>query len=138
MAPAACVLLDRTVFFRDHPLEPEPPVGGRAAAAAAAGVVGSTTAAASSDSDPLRPETREENIGQYLRAMKPDLRVFDPPKAMLSVDTRKTRVISADQENCPETLLRSRFLISFNASHQGSKYHQLMKKVRQHDEIYLS
>nr|TKW36776.1 hypothetical protein SEVIR_1G005000v2 [Setaria viridis] len=45
---------------------------------------------------------------------------------LLSVDTRKTRVISATQQNLPRTLLSSRFRITFDAASQlSSKYHQV-------------
>ncbi|TVU14626.1 hypothetical protein EJB05_38102, partial [Eragrostis curvula] len=69
MAPA-CVLLNRTVF-RDHPQEPEP-LGGEEAAA----VVRVSTA---TSSEPLTLESMEAEDAKYMRAMKPYLKVVDPP-----------------------------------------------------------
>ncbi|RLN19897.1 hypothetical protein C2845_PM02G45400 [Panicum miliaceum] len=77
MAPT-CVLLDRTVTFRDHPLEPDPPLAGEGAA----GVVGGTTRRQSSSEDSellLSVEAIEAEIARYMRATTPDLQVVDPP-----------------------------------------------------------
>ncbi|TVU01776.1 hypothetical protein EJB05_52772, partial [Eragrostis curvula] len=73
MAPA-CVLLDRTVTFRNHPEEPEPLMGEEGAAA----VVVVTTA--TSSSEPLSLESMEAEHAKYMRAMiKPSLQVVDAP-----------------------------------------------------------
>jgi hypothetical protein len=63
MAPA-CVLLDCTVDFRDHPL---------------AGVVGGTTRRRSSSEPIPSVDAIEAEIARYMRAMTPDLQVVDPP-----------------------------------------------------------
>lgn len=75
MAPA-CILLSRTVVFRNHPQEPsvEEEEGG------AEGVVVVTTAAVPKVPEkPLSREATEAAVARYLRAMKPDLQVDEPP-----------------------------------------------------------
>ncbi|KAF8677310.1 hypothetical protein HU200_046798 [Digitaria exilis] len=82
MAPA-CVLLGRTVVFRDYPSQADPPVtavgGGDdgGGAATASGVVG----AASSEAEPPLSvlDAMEEAEAKYLLAMKSDLQVVDFP-----------------------------------------------------------
>ncbi|CAN6247545.1 unnamed protein product [Urochloa humidicola] len=65
MAPAACVVLDRTVAFCDHPRDAEGVVGGNISAP--------------SRSRPLSFEAMKESVGDYLLAMEPDLHLVDPP-----------------------------------------------------------
>ncbi|CAM0153123.1 unnamed protein product [Urochloa decumbens] len=68
MAPAPCVVLDRTVPFRDHPRDTEPP------SLEAPGVVGGNISA-----QPLSLQDLKSTVGDYLMAMTPVKHLVDPP-----------------------------------------------------------